>query len=153
MDQRAWDQRDRFRSRKIQRKRALRAQRTRRGYALAERDIVGEYSDRRRRRSTNQTKRAGMLRVEQASRNACFYEPRRPDFWEVAGGFPARTGGGGACCWTLVVSGTPCGCGSFPFFFEKSGISFFRFIGILSQRSCGSAKGGTRTPTDCSTGS
>src|SRR3954466_10309375 len=152
MDQRAWDQRDRFRSRKIQRKRALRAQRTRRGYALAERDIVGEYSD-RRRRSTNQTKRAGMLRVEQASRNACFYEPRRPDFWEVAGGFPARTGGGGACCWTLVVSGTPCGFGSFPFFFEKSGISFFRFMGILSQRSCGSAKGGTRTPTDCSTGS
>src|SRR3982751_2619151 len=34
MDLRASDQRDRFRSRKIQRKRAQRAQRSRRGYAL-----------------------------------------------------------------------------------------------------------------------
>ena len=52
------------------------------------------------------------------------YDPRRPDFIEVAGGFPACTGGFGACgCGTLVLSGTgtPCGFSSF-FFFEKSGI-------------------------------
>src|SRR4051794_39150044 len=46
---------------------------------------------------------------------------------EVAGGFVERTGGGGACACGFVVSGTPCGCSVF-FFFEKSGISFFRFI-------------------------
>jgi hypothetical protein len=56
------------------------------------------------------------------------YEPLRPDFMDVAGGLSARTtGGGGTCCWILRVSGTLCGC-EFFFFFEKSGISFFRFI-------------------------
>jgi len=35
------------------------------------------------------------------------YEPRRPDFIDVAGGFPDLTGGiGGGCC-TFVTSGTP----------------------------------------------
>jgi hypothetical protein len=57
------------------------------------------------------------------------YDPRRPDFIDVAGGFPARTGGGvGACCCCgLAASGTPWGLVSF-LFFEKSGISFLRFI-------------------------
>src|SRR6202008_2137235 len=53
------------------------------------------------------------------------YDPRRPDFIDVAGGLPARTGGagGGGCC-TFVGSGTPC-CGFTSFLFlEKSGISF-----------------------------
>ncbi len=55
-------------------------------------------------------------------------DPRRPDFIDVAGGLSARTTGGlGTCCGSLVTSGTLCGC-SFFFFFEKSGISFFRFI-------------------------
>jgi hypothetical protein len=35
------------------------------------------------------------------------YDPLRPDFIEVEGGFPALTGGtGGACCCTFVRSGT-----------------------------------------------
>jgi hypothetical protein len=36
------------------------------------------------------------------------YDPRRPDFIEVAGGFPALTGGagGGAGGWSFVGSGT-----------------------------------------------
>jgi hypothetical protein len=47
---------------------------------------------------------------------------------EVAGGLSARTTGGvGACCGIFVLSGTLWGC-EFFFFFEKSGISFFRFI-------------------------
>jgi hypothetical protein len=56
------------------------------------------------------------------------YEPRRPDFMEVAGGLSARTTGGvGTCCGIFVLSGTLCGW-EFFFFFEKSGMSFFRFI-------------------------
>ena len=57
------------------------------------------------------------------------YDPRRPDFIDVAGGFPVLTGGAVGGCWTLVRSGTPWAgcCGPF-FFFEKSGISFFLFI-------------------------
>jgi hypothetical protein len=55
-------------------------------------------------------------------------EPLRPDFMDVAGGLSARTTGGvGACCGIFVLSGTLWGCELF-FFFEKSGISFFRFI-------------------------
>jgi len=65
------------------------------------------------------------------------YEPRRPDFMEVAGGLLARTGGGvGGCgCWALVASGTAWdgACGPF-FFLEKSGISFFRFTESTSSR-------------------
>ena len=65
------------------------------------------------------------------------YEPRRPDFIEVAGGLLARTGGGaGGCgCWPLVASGTAWdgACGPF-FFLEKSGISFFRFTWSTSSR-------------------
>jgi len=35
------------------------------------------------------------------------YDPLRPDFIEVAGGFPDLTGGAGGCgCWTFVASGT-----------------------------------------------
>jgi hypothetical protein len=56
------------------------------------------------------------------------YDPRRPDFIDVAGGFPDLTGGAGGGCWTFVTSGTPWGCCGPFFFFEKSGISFFRFI-------------------------
>jgi hypothetical protein len=56
------------------------------------------------------------------------YDPLRPDFIDVAGGFPALTGGGaGGGCRTFVASGTLCGCVPF-FFFEKSGISFFLFM-------------------------
>jgi len=47
---------------------------------------------------------------------------------DVAGGLSARTTGGvGTCCGILVLSGTLWGWELF-FFFEKSGISFFRFI-------------------------
>jgi hypothetical protein len=57
------------------------------------------------------------------------YDPRRPDFIDVAGGFPVLTGGAGGGCCTFVTSGTPCACcGPLTFFFEKSGISFFLFI-------------------------
>ena len=66
------------------------------------------------------------------------YDPLRPDFMEVAGGFPEWTGGAGVCgCWTLVASGTPCAgaCGPF-FFFEKSGIWFFRFIAASRNLPC-----------------
>jgi hypothetical protein len=35
------------------------------------------------------------------------YDPRRPDFMDVAGGFPDLTGGAGGGCTTLVTSGTP----------------------------------------------
>ena len=39
--------------------------------------------------------------------SASRYDPLRPDFIEVAGGFPALTGGaGGGGCWTFVMSGT-----------------------------------------------
>jgi hypothetical protein len=54
---------------------------------------------------------------------------------DVAGGFPARTGGagGGASGWSLVGSASAdAGCAPF-FFFEKSGISFFFFI-LVSVR-------------------
>jgi hypothetical protein len=62
------------------------------------------------------------------------YDPLRPDFIEVAGGFPALTGGagGGAGGWSFVGSGTEWGCGPF-LFFEKSGISFFLFILVSVQ--------------------
>jgi len=45
------------------------------------------------------------FRVSPASQD---YEPRRPDFMDVAGGLPARTGGLGTfCCGTtFVLSGT-----------------------------------------------
>jgi hypothetical protein len=57
------------------------------------------------------------------------YDPRRPDFMDVAGGFVLRTGAAGTwgCC-TLVASGTPCCCCGAFFFLEKSGISFFLFM-------------------------
>jgi hypothetical protein len=35
------------------------------------------------------------------------YDPRRPDFMDVAGGFPDLTGGAGGGCCTFVTSGTP----------------------------------------------
>ena len=35
------------------------------------------------------------------------YDPRRPDFMDVAGGFPVLTGGAGGGCTILVTSGTP----------------------------------------------
>ena len=35
------------------------------------------------------------------------YDPRRPDFMDVAGGFPVLTGGAAGGCCTLVTSGTP----------------------------------------------
>jgi hypothetical protein len=64
------------------------------------------------------------------------YDPRRPDFIDVAGGLPALTGGGGggASGWSLVgsaVADAGC-CGPF-FFFEKSGISFFFFMLVSVQ--------------------
>ena len=64
------------------------------------------------------------------------YEPRRPDFIDVAGGLLALTGGagGGAGGCSLVGSITE-GGGAPPFlFFEKSGISFFRFIVVSVQK-------------------
>jgi hypothetical protein len=69
-------------------------------------------------------------RLEAARNESTGYDPLRPDFIEVAGGFPDLTGGaGGGGCWSFVASGTPWGCcGPFCFFFEKSGISFFLFI-------------------------
>lgn len=64
------------------------------------------------------------------------YDPRRPDFIDVAGGFPALTGGagGGASGWSLVGSAVAVdgGCGPF-LFFEKSGISFFFFMLVSVQ--------------------
>jgi hypothetical protein len=63
------------------------------------------------------------------------YDPRRPDFIDVAGGFPARTGGagGGVGGCSLVGSiAADVGCAPF-FFFEKSGISFFLFILVSVQ--------------------
>ena len=65
------------------------------------------------------------------------YDPRRPDFIEVAGGFPARTGGagGGASGWSLVgsaVTDDDGSCGPF-LFFEKSGMSFFFFMLVSVQ--------------------
>lgn len=58
--------------------------------------------------------------IERITRATCFsapshpvamrpdYDPLRPDFIEVAGGFPALTGGagGGAGGWSFVGSGT-----------------------------------------------
>jgi hypothetical protein len=58
------------------------------------------------------------------------YDPRRPDFMEVAGGFPTRTGGFGACC-CFGASGTT-GVGDAFLFFEKSGISFRPFLFMLT---------------------
>jgi hypothetical protein len=62
------------------------------------------------------------------------YDPLRPDFIEVAGGFPALTGGAGGAAGgcSFVGSGIELGCGPF-FFFEKSGISFFLFILVSVQ--------------------
>jgi hypothetical protein len=65
------------------------------------------------------------------------YEPRRPDFIDVAGGLLALTGGagGGAGGCSLVGSITEGGGAPPPFlFFEKSGISFFRFIVVSVQK-------------------
>ena len=63
------------------------------------------------------------------------YEPRRPDFIDVAGGFPALTGGAGGGAGGCSLVGSITEGGGAPFlFFEKSGISFFRFIVVSVQK-------------------
>jgi hypothetical protein len=63
------------------------------------------------------------------------YEPRRTDFIEVAGGFPALTGGAGGGAGGCSLVGSITEGGGVPFlFFEKSGISFFRFIVVSVQK-------------------
>src|SRR2546423_3647009 len=116
-------------------------------WPLRERSAHG----RRRVRRRIPRRKLGRAAPKTFSSQLCFfrvsYEPRRPDFCEVAGGFPARTGGGGTCCcWTVVLPGTPCGCWGFPFFFEKSGISFFRFISSIQKGVAVVRKGGLEPP-------
>jgi hypothetical protein len=63
------------------------------------------------------------------------YDPRRPDFIDVAGGFPALTGGAGGGAGGCSLVGSITEGGGAPFlFFEKSGISFFRFIVVSVQK-------------------
>jgi hypothetical protein len=76
-----------------------------------------------------------LLAIQNAILRPPAYEPRRPDFIDVAGGFPALTGGAGGGAGGCSLVGSITEGGGAPFlFFEKSGISFFRFIVVSVQK-------------------
>ena len=57
--------------------------------------------------SPNGKARSGIRNDKRPQHGRIRYDPRRPDFMDVAGGFPDLTGGAGGGCCTFVTSGTP----------------------------------------------